>query len=132
MVVDVPTDKDGTSRPQGAGYDIGAYELIPALTFGGVSGDGVIHLFWIVNVSLPADVTWVIAYSGGPGTPLSPITGILRDTRAYPLGGLTINQLYTVILTAMDGSMPILSGKVDLMPAEHFIYMPRIMQTNFP
>ena len=56
---------------------------------------------------------------------------VLSETRAYTLTDLTNNQPYTVILTAMDGSAPILSQQVVLTPADHSLYLPRIMQMSF-
>ena len=91
-----------------------------------MAGNGSIHLTWVVNTTQSGSVTWQIAYIGGPGAQVSPITGITRDTRTFNLTGLTNYQAYTVTLTAIDGATPILSEKVVVIPTDHLFYMPFI------
>ena len=69
-----------------------------------------IQLSWEVYSSLPPEITWQIDYEGPPGDQSSPVTGILSDTRTYTLTSLTNYTLYTVTLTAISGSTPLLNS----------------------
>jgi hypothetical protein len=89
-------------------------------------GSQTIYLTWSVNVTLPVNSTWRISYEGPPGSEPSPITGIISDTRAYTLTGLTNYAWYTVTLSAMLDSMPmpILTDTMTVMPTDLLVYLP--------
>jgi hypothetical protein len=127
---DVPTDLEGTLRPSGTAYDIGAYEFRPALVLSGKPGDQIIYLNWSLNTTLPAGSTWRIDYGSQTGTAYLPITGILSPTRAYTLTGLMNYVWYTVTLNAMQGATHFLTDTVRVMPTNLFVYLPLIFKAN--
>lgn len=122
--VGVPADLEGTTRPQGAGHDIGAYEFTPALELWGAPSNQAIQLAWDVNVTLPVTATWTIHYAGPPGDEPSPIPGLPSETRAYTLTGLTNYTWYTVTLDAMVGGAPYLTESVMVMPSDIAVFLP--------
>ena len=126
--VGVSTDLEGTRRPQGSGYDLGAYEFLPQIELHGVPANRAIHLAWTVNVTLPVTSTWRIDYTGQTGTAYLPITGIISSTRAYSLTGLTNYIWYTVTLSAMLDSTPFLSDTVRVMPTDRLVYLPIVVR----
>lgn len=121
MNVGVATDLEGAFRPQGKGYDIGAYEFTPALTLRRSIASETIDLAWTANVTVPVTTTWTIDYLGPPGDDLSPITGIPADTRSYVLAGLTNYAWYTVTLTT---DPPWLAATTTAMPTDRIVYLP--------
>ncbi len=123
-LAEVDVDYDGTPRPQGSGWDIGAFEFLPAVTLAGAPGDQRIQLSWTVNVTLPAGSTWRIDYAGPVGDQVPPVTGIVSPTRAYSLTGLTNHTWYTVTLNAVLGSAPFLTDTVRVMPTANIVYLP--------
>ncbi len=124
MDAGVTYDAEDHPRPQGGGFDIGAYEFVPALSLQGIAGDQTITLSWSVNASLPLTTTWQISYSGPAGDQGSPISGISSATRSFTLTGLANYAWYDVSLQAMQGSNPTLTGAVRLMPSDHHTYLP--------
>jgi hypothetical protein len=107
--------------------EIGAVEILPALTLSGTSGNQVIQLTWEVNTTLPSTTTWTISYAGPAGDEPSPIEGIPSETRAYTLTGLTNYEWYTVTLTTV-GVTPILSDTVSVMPTDRLIVLPLLVR----
>lgn len=124
----VVDDSEGTQRPFGSAYDIGAYEFTPSLILNGSPGNEVIHLTWTVDISLPASVTWRITYTGTAGSPPSPITGLATTTRSYNLASLTNYEWYTIMLEALDDSNVILSDTIMVLPTDKFVYLPVIIK----
>lgn len=121
---EVDGDLDGTPRPQGVGWDIGAFEYLPNLSLRGYPGDRTIHLDWSVSVSLPATGTWRIDYrTQAPGSELSASLP-LSTTRAHTLTGLINHEWYSVTLHALLGSTSTLSDTVRTWPAGRFSYLP--------
>jgi hypothetical protein len=121
-------DYEGNPRPTGNGYDIGAYEFTPALKLYLAPADRALHLRWTVNTSLPATSTWQIDYQSESGTVWLPVTGIISPTRAYTLTGLSNYARYTVTLSAMLGSSPLLSDTAVATPTDIFVYLPIILK----
>jgi hypothetical protein len=121
-------DKIGTSRPQIAAWDIGAYEAIPEVALYGAPANQAIYLTWQINTPLPVTSTWRIDYVGQTGTAYLPITGLISSTRAYSLTSLTNYTWYTVTLSAMLDSTPFLSDTVRAMPTDRFVYMPLVLK----
>jgi len=128
MNMGVTTDLEGTPRPQGGGYDIGAYEFTPALELWGMPSNQAIHLAWRVNLTLPVTATWTISYAGPPGDQPSPITGLPVPTRAFTLTGLANYVPYTVTLKAMLDSTPFLTDTVTVMPTDIILYLPAVIK----
>ncbi len=94
----------------------------------GTPGDRTIYLNWKVNVTLPVTATWTISYTGGPGNPASPITGLGEPTRTYVITNATNYIWYDITLNAMvDGSAD-LTDTVRVMPTDRFVYLPLIMR----
>ncbi len=122
--IDIRKDLAGRVRPQGAGWDVGAYEFIPALTLNGFPRDKAIHLHWTVNTTLPVTATWQLTYFGPPGDQISPITGISNAVRAYTLTGLTNYTPYTISLNAMLAGSPWLTDTVPVMPSDRLLFLP--------
>jgi hypothetical protein len=113
---------------EGEAPDAGAYEIVPQLELHGAPADQSIHLDWSVNVTLPITATWRIAYEGLPGDQPSPITGLPEPTRVYTLTGLTNYYWYTVTLSAMLDSTPILTDTVAVMPTDIFLHLPLVIK----
>jgi hypothetical protein len=122
---DIRVDYAGTSRPQGAAWDIGPYEFLPGLSLQGIPDDGSIHLNWQVNATLPSTTTWTIQYQGPPGDEPSPIEGIPSETRTYTLTGLTNYEWYTVTLSTDPA---LLTDTLQVMPTNILQYLPLILQ----
>ena len=121
-------DLDGTTRPQGAGWDIGAYEFVPDLDLHGAPGDQSIHLDWAVNTTLPATTTWRIDYYTTTLTIPYTTTDSLSTTRTYTLTNLTNYQWYTVTLNALIDSTAFLSDTTRIMPTDQLVYLPLVMR----
>jgi hypothetical protein len=121
-------DRDTTIRPQGATWDIGAYETTPAVVLTGAPADQAIHLHWAVNVTLPVTSTWRIDYEGPTGDEPSPITDVVSPTRSYTLTGLTNFTWYTVTLSAMLSDTALLSDTVQVMPTGYILYLPLVVK----
>ncbi len=87
-----------------------------------------IYLSWEVGTTLPVTTTWQIAYAGPPGDQLSPINGLPASARAYTLTGLTNYTNYTITLSAMVASAPILTDTLTLMPTDILLRLPAVMR----
>lgn len=122
---EVLTDREGLSRPQGDGHDIGAYEFLPEVVLTGHPADQSIHVSWSVNITLPVTSTWRLRYdsaSAGNGT----VLGIPHPTRAYSLTGLVNYTPYTVTLNSMLDTTPWLTDTVVVIPTDIHLWLPVI------
>jgi hypothetical protein len=117
-------DHDGVIRPQGAAWDIGAYEALPELVLAGTPADGIVYLNWAVNVTLPVSTTWRIDYDGPVGDQVPPITLVSEPARSYTLTGLTNYTWYTVTLNAVLTGTPFLTDTAAVMPTDITVYLP--------
>jgi len=122
------TDFKVDPRPDGSGYDIGAYELMPALELSGISANATIQLNWRLNVTLPLTATWTIIYDGPPGDQLSPISALQGIIRTFTLTGLTNYVPYHITLNAILDSTPILSDTIIVMPTDITLYLPVMLK----
>jgi hypothetical protein len=123
-------DKNGIQRPQGLGWDIGAYEFVPEVALYGAPGDRTIYLDWTVNTTLPPTTTWHIDYYTTTATAPFTTTDPFSGTRAYTLTNLTNYQFYTVTLHAMVDSTSFLSDTVRVMPTDKLVYLPLVMKED--
>jgi parallel beta-helix repeat protein len=123
------TDKDGVPRPQGTGWDMGAYEFAPSLTLYGTPGDRTIRLYWTVNISLPVTSTWRISYyTDTIAWPVVATDTLTYTARTYALTGLTNYVWHTVTLKAMLDSTPFLTDTVRAMPTDRKVVLPLVMR----
>jgi len=123
---------NSVSRPNGAEWDIGAYEFLPDLTLYGTPADQAIHLHWTVNTTLPVTATWHIDYYTQTVSAPFSATIPLSATRSYTLTEHVENyQWYTVTLHAMLGETSWLSDTVRVMPTDRFVYLPFILSTRY-
>lgn len=124
------TDKDGVSRPQGAGWDMGAYEFAPALALYGTPGNRVIFLEWTVSAALPATSTWRISYYTDTVASAVMVTDTLTHTaRTFILTDLENGHWYTVALSTV-GVTPPLSDTMAVQLVDNFVYLPIIIKEN--
>lgn len=122
----VNSDMDGEARPIGAGYDIGAFEFVPALRLSGSAGDQSIDLHWQLDTVPSGSTTWKIEYSGSTGDQPSPMTGLPANTTSYTLTGLENYELYTITLSAMEGDTAVYTDSITLMPTDQQLHLPFI------
>ncbi len=125
--VAITVDLEGNMRPQGKGYDIGAYEFTPAVSLWGYTAPRAITLVWSVNVPVPPTTTWTIDYLGPVGDQPPPIAGLPGSSRSYTLTGLTNYIRYTITLTT---DLAWLTDTVTLMPTDHFLYLPTVYKNR--
>jgi hypothetical protein len=126
---DFTLDLAGKLRPQGFGWDIGAYEFVPSLQLYGTPGDSRVHLNWTVNITLPLTSTWRIDYYTQTVSAPFTTTIPLSVTRSYTLTEHVDNyQWYTVTLHAMLGETSWLSDTVRVMPTDIFVYLPLVLR----
>ncbi|MCA9924798.1 MAG: hypothetical protein KC421_20620 [Anaerolineales bacterium] len=114
---------NGRSTP-----DIGAVEFIPSLQLSGSPSDQTVRLLWQVNTTLPGTVTWEITYTGSTGSPPSPITGLASSTRSATITGLQNYTVHQFTLTAIDGSSPVLTDTISIMPTDILVYLPIVQK----
>ena len=100
------------------GSDAFFSNFLPSLKLWGAPGDRTIYLNWNVNVTLPVTATWTISYTGGPGSPASPIAGLVEPTRAYAITNATNYIWYDMTLNAMVDGSAVLTDTVRVMPTE--------------
>lgn len=124
---DVPNDLDGNNRPIGLGWDIGSYEFMQALKLAAVPADEAAHLSWTVGTTLPVTSTWQILYTGIPGNPASPISGLNIALRSFTLTGLTNYTRYTVTLNAVLDGAAIMTDTAVVYPSDIFLHLPVVM-----
>jgi hypothetical protein len=123
----VSRDFDQFHRPQIKGWDIGAFEYRQPLILSGSPGNQIISLSWQVNITLTASTTWQIDYSPANGGQPSPVTGIANPVRAFILDGLSNYTLYSVTLTAVDHGNPLYTSMVKVMPSDHLVIFPVVV-----
>ncbi|HDQ73498.1 MAG TPA: hypothetical protein ENN19_15595 [Chloroflexi bacterium] len=104
------------------------YQPTPTVELSAAPGDATARLIWRVSGSLPTTTTWSIEYYGQTVAPPVSISGIVSPTRAYTLTGLTNYTWYTVTLSAMLETTPILSDTVRVMPTDRFVYLPLVLR----
>ncbi|HXT02509.1 MAG TPA: fibronectin type III domain-containing protein [Elusimicrobiota bacterium] len=108
----VTVDIAGTARPQGAAYDIGAYEYgggttttPPALSISGVTATGITAtgatIGWTTNVNADGQVVYGPTTSYGSSTPLN---STLATSHSFALTGLTGATLYHYAVKSHDAS----------------------------
>ncbi|MCP4537147.1 MAG: right-handed parallel beta-helix repeat-containing protein [Chloroflexi bacterium] len=117
--VGIRSDLVDTPRPQGDGWDIGAYEYVqpgPVLELDGASGDETIYLIWQVTGTLPTSTTWRISYTDQGDSTMIPAMSLISTTQIYTLTSLTNNLWYTVTLNGMLGETFFLTDTVRVMP----------------
>ncbi|HVN55694.1 MAG TPA: right-handed parallel beta-helix repeat-containing protein [Anaerolineaceae bacterium] len=124
----VNQDYDRVPRPIMNVWDIGAFEYQP-FRFGAAPQNGAIALSWqfVSAKPLPATVTWQINYTPANGAETPPIFEAY-EARAHKLNGLSNYTLYTVTLTALDGSTTLYSASAQVMPSDRLVYMPVILR----
>jgi len=127
--VNLTSDYDGHSRPQGMGYDIGAFERIPDLMLSSTPMDQAIRLTWTVNDDiLPAADAWQIKYQTDTGTVYAPINITNSSARTYTLTDLNNYVWYNITLNAMRNGSPFLTNTVRMMPTDIFVYLSLMSQ----
>ena len=130
----VMTDVDGESRPNGAGYDIGAdefycYGLIGVGITGPVTGTvGTAYAFTATTSpptsTLPITYTW---QATGP-TPITHTAYSLSDTAAFTW---TIAGTQTVTVTAANcGGSDVATHTIAIRPRQPTIYLPVVLRRH--
>jgi hypothetical protein len=108
------------------------HPLTQDLALTGIPANETAYLDWAVAgwTYLPPTTTWRIEYYTTTLTAPFTATVPLSVTRAYTLTGLTNYQLYTVTLSAMVDTAPVLSDTVMVMPTNIFMHLPLMMKED--
>lgn len=114
---------DNTPRPGYTPYTY-PHPLTQELVLNGAAGNRTIALSWELNASLPLTSTWEIDYEGPPGDQPPPVAELPAATRAFTLTGLANYNMYTITLSALVASTPILSDTLRLMPSDLSVHIP--------
>ncbi|MEM8863362.1 MAG: fibronectin type III domain-containing protein, partial [Chloroflexota bacterium] len=122
----VATDSQGVLRPQGDGFDIGAYEFVPTLRLSGSALSQTIELTWVIDSSLANTTTWKIEYESASDGNSTIVDNLPEPTRSYSLSELTNYEAYTITLSAMEQNSAIYSDTMTIMPTDIQIYLPAI------
>lgn len=119
----IPGINDGFA---GGAPDLGAFEQVAQhfLRLAATPADQALHLSWTVGASLPVGATWTIQAASDQGAQPPPVSGLSEPTRAYTLSGLTNYAWYTVTLSAMLDSTPLVSDTAIAMPSDIFLFLP--------
>lgn len=120
----VNDDYSANPRPQGNGFDIGAYEFVPSLRLSGSPSNQGIYLSWELDSTLPNTATWQLSYQSAAENAPTVIDNLPESTRSYTITGLTNYTLYTITLSALDDTNPIYTDTVSLMTSDQQIYIP--------
>lgn len=119
---------NSVARPWGSGWDVGAYEYVPALELRGTPGDATIYLYWSVD-GLESITGWHIDYYTQTLGPPFTATDPYSLTRSYVLTENVYNgQWYTVTLYAMAGAASVMSDTVRVMPKDKFVHLPLVLK----
>ena len=126
---------NSVTRPNGAEWDVGAYEFVPALELHGRPGNESIYLDWTLSTTDTVE-SWRIEYYTQTITAPFTKTNSLSITRSTVLTENVRNyQWYTITLHAMVdvpsiGETSWLSDTVRVMPTDIFVHLPLVMRED--
>jgi hypothetical protein len=106
-------------------HTAGAYEYSPSLKLNGSGRNQTINLNWTANATVPVTTTWQIDYYGPSSGSTTDSTSTTRSCQLHPL---TNYQWYTVTLYALLNGSEWLSDTVRIMPTDHLVFLPIVLQ----
>ncbi|HDQ73499.1 MAG TPA: hypothetical protein ENN19_15600 [Chloroflexi bacterium] len=94
----------------------------------GAPADGAIHLSWQVTGPLPGGLTWEIAHTSSAGEVDPAVSGLVAETRAHTLDGLSNGVVYTVTLRGKVDDEVVMSDTATVMATDKFVYLPLVQR----